>query len=348
MIGLAKACNGGGALANYVLDQNKGYELDRNGFCGSTPKEIVEEMKMIQDLNQKATNKTFSLVLSPDVKDGKNLSNDDLKIMTQEYINKLGIDTEKQQYIAFVHTEKEHKHIHIIANRVQTNGKLISDHHIGKRGQWIAHNIAKERGLTSAKEKMFENIRNVEQNKGNLKGLKSEIFKKHVEILKNKPGTFQNYITQMKEKGLEVKPTINKQGEVQGFRIIDIETKNNFKASEVNRTMSINNLIKSGLKNDLNTQLNNTLQIQYKKQNNIGISKDLKNTLKPSKTKALGRKPLFKQKMSLKERIAYSKIEDNMIENFKIEHQNYWNELPKIQEKNKDNENNNLNKDNER
>ena len=139
MVGLAKACSGGGALANYVLDENKGYELDRNNLCGLTPKEIVEEFKMIQDLNQRATNKTFSLVLSPDIKDGKNSSDKELKAMTQEYLTKLGIDPEKQQYVAFVHTEKEHKHIHIIANRVEPNGKLISDHHIGKRGQWIAH-----------------------------------------------------------------------------------------------------------------------------------------------------------------------------------------------------------------
>ena len=106
MIGLAKACSGGGGLANYVIDEEKGYELDRNLLCGDNPKEIMEEMKMIQDLNQRASNKTFSMVLSPDIKDGAKLSNKDLKEMTREYLDKLGIDPQKQQYIAFVHTEK--------------------------------------------------------------------------------------------------------------------------------------------------------------------------------------------------------------------------------------------------
>jgi Relaxase/Mobilisation nuclease domain len=354
MIGLAKSCSGGGALGNYICDEKKGYELDRNNLCGETPKEIIEEMKMIQDLNQRATNKTFSLVLSPDVTDGKNLSDEQLKAMTQEYLTKLGIDPAKQQYVAFVHTEKEHMHIHIIANRVEPSGKLISDHHIGKRAQWVAHGIAKERGLVSAKEKMFENIRNNEKSMGNLKILKNEIFKKHSQVMRDKPRTFENYIKQMNSKGLQVNPTINKQGQIQGFRIIDAETKQNFKASEINRSMSVGNLIKDGLTNDLKNQLNPTLKTAAKKQN-LGLGQQLKKTIIPKeKSKDLGKgkdsKPLLgKEKMTQKQMLEFGKIEDNMIENFKIETQNYWNNLPKAQETQKEFENNkNLNKDNER
>lgn len=275
MIGLAKACSGGGALANYVLDENKGYELDRNLLCGSTPKEVVEEMKMIQDLNQKATNKTFSLVLSPDVKDGKNLSDDELRAMTKDYMNKLGIDTEKQQYIMFIHSGTKAKHIHIIANRVQANGKLISDNHIGKRAQWIAHEIAKEKGLISAKERMFENMKNIEKGTDSLK---NQIFKKHQEILKQNPKSFENYILLMKEKGLEVKPTINRQGQLQGFRVKDLKTEKEFKASEVNRLMSASNLIKSGI--SLNYNLDTTLKrVQGKQISKIHSNKNLGNTI---------------------------------------------------------------------
>lgn len=280
MIGMAKSCSGGGALGNYIMDQGKGYELDRNNLCGSSPKEIVEEMKMIQDFNQRATNKTFSMVISPDIKDGKNLSDDELRGITKDYLNKLGIDTEKQQYVAFVHTEKEHKHVHIIANRVQPNGKLISDHHIGKRAQWIAHGIAKERGLVSAKEKMFENLKNIDKVKDNLK---TEIFSKHQAVMKERPQTFQNYINQMKQQGIEVNPTINKQGQVQGFRVRDLKMDKEYKMSEIHRSMSASNLIKSGLKNDLNNSFDTTLKRVNHKQSKqtsinkaVGINKELK------------------------------------------------------------------------
>ncbi|CAA9202219.1 relaxase/mobilization nuclease domain-containing protein [Flavobacterium collinsii] len=277
MIGLATSCNGGGALANYVLDENKGYELDRNLLCSSSPKEMVEEMKMIQDLNQRATNKTFSLVLSPHSEDGKTLSDEQLKTITRSYLNKLGIDTEKQQYVAFVHTEKKAKHVHIIANRVMPNGKLISDNHIGKKAQWIAHHLAKEHQLISAKERMFENVKNIEKGTDSLK---TEIYKKHQEVLNQNPQSFQDYIKQMDLKGLEVKPTITKQGTIQGFRILDKETKNDFKASEIHRSMSGSNLIKNGLKNDLNYNLDTTLKrVQSKQISKSHCNKNLGNTI---------------------------------------------------------------------
>lgn len=273
MIGMAKSCSGGGALGNYIMDQGKGYELDRNNLCGSTPKEIIEEMKIIQDLNQRATNKTFSMVISPDIKDGKNLSDDELRGITKDYLNKLGIDTEKQQYVAFVHTEKEHKHVHIIANRVQSNGKLISDHHIGKRAQWVAHGIAKQKGLVSAKEKMFQNLKNIDKVKDNLK---TEIFSKHQAVMKERPQTFQKYIFQMKQQGLEVNPTINRQGQVQGFRVRDLKTDKEYKMSEIHRSMSASNLIKSGLKNDLNNSFDTTLKrVNHKQTKQTSINKSV-------------------------------------------------------------------------
>lgn len=364
MIGLAKACNGGGTLANYVMDESKGYELDRNMLCGSTPKEMVEEMKMIQDLNQRATNKTFSIVLSPDIKDGKNLSDDELKTITRDYLNKLGIDTEKQQFVAFVHTEKEHKHIHIIANRVQSNGKLISDHHIGKRAQWIAHEIAKEKGLVSAKEKMFENIKSIEKEKSDLKDIKAEIYKKHQEVLKQNPGSFENYIKEMNLKGLEVRPTINKQGQIQGFRILDKQTSNNFKASEIHRSMSGSSLIKSGLKNDLNHNLDTTLRrVQIKQTGKIPVNRHLQRSIQKglktevrqlsnhsirSVSKVLGKEKLTSSEFKFLEDVTkpIAQIEMKNIETYRLESIEKDNKRVKDLERNeKPKEANNKNRD---
>ena len=56
MIALAKSCSGGGSLLNYIMNDKKGYELFRSNLCGRNPKEIMEEIKIIQDFNQRATN----------------------------------------------------------------------------------------------------------------------------------------------------------------------------------------------------------------------------------------------------------------------------------------------------
>lgn len=244
MIGLAKACSGGGTLGNYVMDEEKGYEIDRNLLCGDNPKEIMEEIKSIQDLNQRATNKTFSLVLSPDIKDGQKLTNKELKAITRQYMDKLGIDPEKQQFVAFVHTEKEHKHIHIIANRVQSNGTLIPDHHIGKRAQWAAHEIAQERGLVSAKQLMIDNIKSSELQKGNFKELRNDIFNKHQSIMKLNPKGFEEYKNGMEKLGVNVSVVLNKKGKVQGHNLTDKISGKIFKASEIHRQLGLSTMMK--------------------------------------------------------------------------------------------------------
>ena len=106
-------------------------------------------MQVIQNLRCK--NNTISIVLSPEIDDGKNLTTDQWKHLSESAVSALGLNPEEAQYISFIHTKKEHKHLHIILNRVQDDGKLIKDSYIGKRMQHIAHNLALDMNLISAK-----------------------------------------------------------------------------------------------------------------------------------------------------------------------------------------------------
>ena len=243
MIGKVKSCIGGTALANYVMKDAKGYELLRNNLSGETPTEILHEIKIIQDLNQKAQYKTLSLVLSPEKTEGQKLTNKELQEMTLDFLKELKIDTKNQQYLAFVHTEKEHKHIHIICNRVKDDGTLVSDNFIGKKAQWAAHRIAKERGLISAKERMIENLKNIEQGKDNKGAIKNKILEKHNLVMKINPKSMEEYKHKMYDFGIKVIPTINRQGLIQGHRFLDLESGSDFKASEIHRKLGLNVLL---------------------------------------------------------------------------------------------------------
>ena len=142
--------------------------------------------------------------------------------------------------MAFVHTEKEHKHIHIICNRVKDDGTLVSDNFIGKKAKWAAHRIAKERGLISAKERMLENLKNIEQGKDDKRAIKNKILEKHNLVMKTKPKSMEEYKRKMYDFGVKVIPTINRQGLIQGYRFLDLESGNNFKASEIHRKLGLN------------------------------------------------------------------------------------------------------------
>ena len=286
MIGKAKACSGGGTLGNYVMDSEKGYELDRNLLCGESPKEIMDEMKILQDQNLRATNKTFSMVISPDVEDGKKLSNKELRKITRDFMKKIGIDPKEQQFVAFVHTEKEHKHIHIIANRVKENGTLIPDHHIGKRAQYAAHDIALDRGLISAKQMQIDKIQDLESSQKLIIGIKKEILNKHNIVMNSNLQFFEEYQKNMFRLGIDVQPTVNKQGQIQGHRLVDIVSGKSFKASEINRNMGLRNMLEKGMNFTKPTELVKPLELAA----NIGlkITKTLIKTVLKEATYGIG------------------------------------------------------------
>jgi hypothetical protein len=261
MIGKAKSCVGGFSLFNYVIDDEKGIELLRNNLCGETSLEFFQEMKILQDLNQKATNKLISMVLSPHVDDGKKLTLNELQNLTKEFLKELKIEPENSQFIAFLHTEKRHHHIHILLNRVDENGKLLKDHHIGKLAQWAAHRIAEKNKLISAKQIRIDKIKDADKIQSAYKNLRKEIYQKHHNVIATKPRTMEKYLSEMLKQGVKFIPTINKQGNLQGFRVIDLETQTEMKASEVHRNMGLKNLLDSGLFfQDKNFDLRNIMQ----------------------------------------------------------------------------------------
>lgn len=247
MIGKAKSCLGGFSLFDYVIDEKKGYELMRNHLCGTNAKAVYEEMKIIQSFNLKAKNKLISLVLSPHIQDGKNLSDENLRKITQFFLADLKINPIEQQFIAFIHTEKEHKHIHILMNRVQLNGSLIPDHFIGKKAQWSAHRIAKKFSLVSAKQMRIDKIKKLEEDKDFLKATKRKILIFHNKILETNPTSLKEYIEKMREKNIGFIPSINKKGQLQGYRIRDFKTQREFKASDIHKTMGLKSLLEFGL-----------------------------------------------------------------------------------------------------
>src|SRR5690606_17969862 len=136
----------------------------------------------------------------------------------------------ERQAIAFVHRDKAHTHIHIYVNRIGFDGKAYNDSFIGKRSQLAAENVAKEMGLTTVKEVQLEKELDSIH-------VRLEIKNIHQKVMEDqRPKTLDDYLRAMKERNIEVIPSINKANRLQGFRF---QYKGqNFKASEVHRSMS--------------------------------------------------------------------------------------------------------------
>ena len=229
MIGKGKSISHTRTSISYGWNQEKDAEIIHSQhLAGENPKEITEEFRIVQSQNPRTKKNTLSFVLSPSIEDGKRLSKEELSELTKKFIKAMGL--KERQAIAFVHRDKEHTHIHLYANRIGFDGKAYKDSFIGKRSQQRAHEVAREMGLTTARDVQHQRLDKVKRIRNEIKGVHEEV------IRSERPKSLDAYIKLMEEKGIKVIPSINRQEKLQGFRFE--YNGQNLKGSEVHRSMS--------------------------------------------------------------------------------------------------------------
>jgi hypothetical protein len=236
VIGKGKSISHTSASIAYGWNQEKDAEIVlQRHLVGENPREISQEFQHVQQINTHCQKNTLSFVISPTIEDGQRLKVKDLKKITKNFIDKMKLND--RQAIAFVHRDKNHTHIHLYVNRVDFKGVAYNDSFIGKRSQLAAEKVAEKLRLKTVKQVQFEK-------NFHTKELRTEIKKLHELTMKHqKPANYQQYIDNMKSNGVNVVPSINKQGQLQGFRFHFKE--HSFKGSEINRNMSMTGIGKA-------------------------------------------------------------------------------------------------------
>jgi hypothetical protein len=232
MIGKGKSIGHTTISIDYARLKEQGEELGRNHLAGDTGEEIAREFRMCQDLNGNCQNNTLRVILSPTIEDGQKLSSDQLREIYGEFNKRMGL--EDKQSIAFVHRDRAHTHIHIYANRIGFDGKAYNDSFFSNRCSKVAEEIARDMGLTTARDVALEHQVN---NQAHLDHIKNA----HQVALQHKPRRVQDYIDLMKASKVDVEIVSSKTGSISGFRMkFDGKT---FKASEIDRKMSFKNVV---------------------------------------------------------------------------------------------------------
>ena len=156
---IAKIMKGSGfkGVINYILDPKKGTELiDSLGVRTDGINHIVQSFIDQTELNPRVSKVVGHISLSFSVQDSPKLNNEWMAQIAREYMEKMGIkDT---QYIIGRHFDKEHPHVHIAFNRIDNNGKTISDRNDRFRSEKICKELTAKHGLYFAdgKEKVKE------------------------------------------------------------------------------------------------------------------------------------------------------------------------------------------------
>lgn len=228
MIGKGTSIAHGGVAIDYAITKEKAEILEKRFVIGDNGTEIKSEFKIFQDLNSRTTNNDIAFILSPEPKDGKKLSDEDFREIANDFLKEMKL--EKNQAIILKHKDTNHTHLHLYVNRIDSNGKAYKDNFISKHSQRAADKIAQEKGLTRAS---IVKEYNLEMSKA----IRAEILHKHKAVAQSRPRDFEEYKAMMKASGVDVIPTVNKAGKLQGFKV---EFENQlFKASEITEKKQI-------------------------------------------------------------------------------------------------------------
>ncbi len=150
----AKIVKGGTfkGVLNYVLDEKRAKLLEANGVLTTDKDSIAQSFITQSKLKPNIKKPVAHISLNFSVLDKDRITDEYMKKVAHEYMEKMGFkDT---QYIIARHYDKEHPHLHIILNRIDNNGKTISDKNDRSRSSKICKELTKKHGLyiSSGKE----------------------------------------------------------------------------------------------------------------------------------------------------------------------------------------------------
>lgn len=231
MIAKAKSISHVSNGINYAKNKIEALEISRNLLIGETGKEMAKEFRVFQNLNARCQRNSFSIVLSPTIPDGERLTNYDFAKLTNDFLSRMNLN--ENQFISFLHSDEEHKHLHIFVNRINTNGKAYKDNFISKKAQRIAERVAKDWNFTTARQ--------IQEEKENR--LKTLITGTHEKILPQKPKNIFEYANLMKLYGIQVHLKHASNEKVVGLKFQ--VGKDSIKASSVHRSLSAARLQKT-------------------------------------------------------------------------------------------------------
>jgi Relaxase/Mobilisation nuclease domain len=127
---------------NYLLGKD-GAEVIGGNLLSASTLELGEELSMTRKLNPAISKPVFHISIS--LNPQESLSKDQWAEVADRYIKEMGFTN--NQYLVVQHHDRSHQHIHILANRIDLNGKSVNDWRSKKRTEKILRGIEKDYGL---------------------------------------------------------------------------------------------------------------------------------------------------------------------------------------------------------
>ena len=246
MIGKCKAIAHGSTALDYIFREGKlGKTLLFHNLCGTTPKEIYEEMKMVNDYNTRCRNKILRIEIGFAPKDEPRLNLTSVRNLASNFAIRMGLDN--HQWVAVTHKDTDNMHIHIIANRISLYGEVYDTTFVSNRAARVAEELSRKYGLTIAKEVKAERAHQKAKANPTREQMKQQVQQICYALLdKYKGGGISGYsmfLYDLGRSGVTIERLKNKQGKIYGLKLA--YRGQTFKASEIGREFSYRSLQKN-------------------------------------------------------------------------------------------------------
>ena len=157
MIGKLKKGASFGGCIRYVTGKDEAKIIASDGVLLGTNAEMTQSFELQRLLNSKIKKPVGHIALSFKPEDKPRLTDEFMAKIALEYMQMMGIkDT---QFIIVRHHNTDNPHCHIVYNRINNEGKLISDRNDYRRNEQVTKALKSKYGLTYGTDKSKTNTR---------------------------------------------------------------------------------------------------------------------------------------------------------------------------------------------
>jgi hypothetical protein len=219
---------------NYVLSKNNAEILTSEGVLETDKKSIINSFYMQSLMNPKLSKSVGHIPLAFSADDAPRLTDHFMTQLAKEYMQLMKI--ENTQYLIVRHNDTAHPHCHIVFNRVDNNGKTISDKNDHFRNEKVCKLLKDKHNLTYGKGKEKVNVQNL---KGAEK-IKHQIYHAVNDAL-SKAKSWRQLEQILNQQKIEIAYKFKGQtDEIQGISFKKGE--HSFKGSEIDRKFSFSKI----------------------------------------------------------------------------------------------------------
>ena len=235
MIGKLKKGSSFAGCIRYVTGKDEAKILASDGVLLGTNAEIVQSFELQRQLNPRIKKPVGHIALSFKLEYKPRLTDEFMAKIAIEYMQMMGItDT---QFIIVRHHNTDNPHCHVVYNRINNEGKLISDRNDYRRNEQVTKALKSRYGLTYGTDKSKTNTRKLR----NAERAKYEIHNVVKDVLKA-AGSWQKFKNELAKQGvhLELVYKDKEQTKVKGIRFC--KDGYSFKGTQISRDYSFGKL----------------------------------------------------------------------------------------------------------